>query len=94
MVSSLTLEEKQCTPKTKLNRKYSLIKDEPLIDKAPPPSHPKVQREILMQVQSQINYFRFLFKLFKKMQEILKTTDEHIIKFKNTLLFTVYAKIE
>lgn len=46
-----------------------------------------------MVVQSQINYFRFVFKLFKRIHDTLRTTDEHIGKLKQNLLFLVHAKI-
>lgn len=47
-----------------------------------------------MEIQSQINYFRFAFKLFKKINDILKTNDSNIKKLKQNLLYFVHAKID
>lgn len=45
-------------------------------------------------IQSQIKYFRFIFKLFRRIHDTLRTTDEHINKLKQNLLFLVHTKIE
>lgn len=52
-----------------------------------------VERDILLQVQAQINYFRFVFKLFKKLKDILKTSDERIAEFKSSLLNLINNKM-
>jgi hypothetical protein len=44
------------------------------------------EREIMLQVQSQVNFFRFLFKLLRKIHESLKTADSHISSLKGALL--------
>lgn len=41
-----------------------------------------------------MNYFRFLFKLEKRMNETLKTSDKHIKSLKENLLFMTHNKIE
>jgi hypothetical protein len=53
-----------------------------------------MEKEILLQIQSQVNYFRFTYKLFKRINETLKTSDDHIRKLKQSLLFLTHAKIE
>lgn len=49
---------------------------------------------MLSEIQSQINYFRFLFKLAKRMHETLKTNDDHIKALKELLLFITHLKID
>ena len=41
-----------------------------------------------------MNYFRFLFKLEKRMNETLKTSDKHIKALKENLLFMTHSKID
>jgi hypothetical protein len=49
---------------------------------------------IVTQVQAQINYFRFLFKILKKLNNCVKTKDAHIIELKHNLLFYISLKME
>lgn len=41
-----------------------------------------------------MNYFRFLFKLEKRMNETLKTSDRHIKSLKENLLYMTHSKID
>lgn len=41
-----------------------------------------------------MNYFRFLFKLEKRMNETLKTSDRHIKALKENLLYMTQSKID
>jgi hypothetical protein len=66
---------------------------EPVTDRKEQRKITAVERDILLQVQAQINYFRFVFKLFKKLKDILKTSDERIAEFKSSLLNLINNKM-
>ena len=53
----------------------------------------KEKSEMAPQLQTQINYFRYLFKLIKKINEYLKTTDAKILQLKNHLATLVFEKM-
>jgi hypothetical protein len=45
---------------------------------------------ILTQVQGQINYFRYLLRILKKLNDYLRTKDSKIIELKHNLLSLIY----
>ena len=47
----------------------------------------KIQEEILEQLQGHINYFRLIYKIYKKVKESLKTNASGIKSFKLQLLY-------
>jgi hypothetical protein len=46
----------------------------------------ELERYIVQQVQEHINYFRLVFRIYRKIKDLLKTNDKGIKSFKNHLL--------
>lgn len=96
MITSLPIPPPTASP-SKLIRKYSQPDQEGSLLSLTQPRksvNDRMDKDAVMVIQSQINYFRFVFKLFKRMHDTLRTTDEHIKKLKQNLLFLVHTKIE
>ena len=53
-----------------------------------------IEKDILKQLQGHIDYFRLVFRVFRKMKDLLKTNDSGIGSFKIQLLCLFYSAVQ